>query len=86
MPTPLSAKVSVLASGSSGDLNGERRAVGDKLRIGEQFVAQLLASVGGVGDEFADEDVALGIDGMHHQVQEPRNVGFKTLRFRGGGL
>ena len=86
MPTPLSAKVSVLASVSTAMRDGEGRAVGDKFGLGDRLVAQLLAGVGRVGDELADEDVALGIDGMHHQVQQPRNVGFETLGFRGGGL
>ena len=82
MPTPLSVKVSVFLSGSTADRDGEGSPAFDQLGLGDRLVAQLLAGVGGVGDEFAHEDVAVGIDRMHHQVQQPRNVGFETLGFR----
>ena len=61
------------------DLDRERSAVLDELRLGDRLVAQLLAGVGGVGDEFADEDLAVGIDRVHHQMQKARNVGFEAL-------
>ena len=83
MPTPLSEKVSVFASGSTRDRDRERRAVLDQFGLGDRLVAQLLAGVGGVGDEFADEDFPVGIDRMHHQVQQARNVGLEALG-RGG--
>ena len=65
-----------------GDLNGEGPAALDQLGPGDRLVAQLLAGVGGVGDEFANENVAIRIDGMDHQMQQPRNVGLEALRFR----
>jgi hypothetical protein len=71
-----------LGVGIDRDADRKRLAVGDEFRIGQRFVTQLLAGVGGVGDEFADEDVAFGVDGMYHQVQQARNVGFEALRFR----
>ena len=79
-----------LVLGVDGDGDGERPAALDQFGLGDRFVAQLLAGVGGVGDEFANENVAVRIDRMHHQVQQPRNVGFETLGFRrrrapGGG-
>ena len=80
MPTPLSEKVERLGVGIEGDGDGERRAVGDQVRPGDRLVAQLLAGVGGVGDELADENVAVGIDRMDHQMQKPRNVGLEALR------
>ena len=79
MPTPLSEKVSVLASGSIAIVDRERSAVLDQFGLGDRLVAQLLAGVGGVGDEFADEDVAVGIDRMHHEMQQARNVGLEAL-------
>ena len=62
------------------DRDREGRAVGDQLRVGDRLVAQLLAGVGGVGDEFADEDFPVGIDRMDHQMQQARNVGLEALR------
>ena len=85
MPTPLSRKVSVLASGSMAISMAKGAPSATSSGLAMRFVAQLLAGVGGVGDEFAHENVALGINGMHHQVQQPGNVGFEILGFRGGG-
>ena len=61
------------------DLDAERFARLDQLRLGDRLVAQLLAGVGGVGDELAHEDVAVRIDRMDHQLQEARDVGLETL-------
>ena len=52
--------------------------------VGKRLVAQLFAGVGGVRDEFAQKDVALRIDGVRHQLEQPRDVGLKTEI--GGGL
>ena len=70
------------------NLDRERSAVLDQFRLGDRFVAQLLAGVGGVGDELADEDLAVGIDRMDHQMQQARNVGLEALGrgFGGRGL
>ena len=82
MPTPLSLKADRLGVGIDGDLNGERPAGLDQLGLGDRLVAQLLARVGGVGDELANENVAIRVDGMDHEMQQPRNVGLEALRFR----
>ena len=74
-----------LGVGIEGDGDGEGRAVGDQVGPGDRLVAQLLAGVGGVGDELADENVAVGIDRVDHQMQKPRNVGLEALRRRGFG-
>ena len=67
------------------DRDREGRAVGDELGLGDRLVAQLLAGVGGVGDEFADEDFPVGIDRMNHQMQQARNIGLEALRGCGFG-
>ena len=66
------------------NLDRKRSAVLDELRLGDRLVAQLLAGVGGVGDELADEDLAVGIDRVYHQMQQARNIGLEALR--AGGL
>ena len=71
------------------DFDRERRAVLDQFRLGDRFVAQLLAGVGGVGDELADENLPVGIDRMDHEMQQARNVGLEALGaggFAGRGL
>ena len=78
IPTPLSDTVSVFVSGSRATVMTKGRALGE-FGPGDRLVAQLLAGVGGIGDELADENVALGIDGMNHQMQQARNVGLEAL-------
>ena len=74
-----------LGVGIDRDLDRERSAVLDELGLGDRLVAQLLAGVGGVGDELADEDLAVGIDRMDHQMQQARNIGLEALRLGGLG-
>ena len=78
-----------LGVGIDRNLDRERSAVLDQFGLGDRLVAQLLAGVGGVGDEFADEDLAVGIDRMDHEMQQARNVGLEALGpggFAGRGL
>ena len=71
-----------LGVGIDRDLDRERSAVLDQFRLGDRLVAQFLAGVGGVGDELADENLAVGIDRMDHQMQQARNVGLEALGAR----
>ena len=48
---------------------------------GDGLVTQPLGSVGSVGDQFAQEDVLIGIDRVHHQVQQAGNVGLERSAF-----
>ncbi|GCC49578.1 hypothetical protein chiPu_0033945, partial [Chiloscyllium punctatum] len=61
-----------------------RRAIGDQAGIGNRLIAQLVAGIRRVRDQFAQEDVGLGIDRMHHQVQQFGNLGLERLGFSGG--
>ena len=63
-----------------GDADLERVALAQQRRAGNRLVAELVAGVGGVGDELAQEDVGLGIDGVHHEVQQLGNLGLEGLR------
>ena len=81
MPMPLSSTVSVLSSAIEPDGDARLRVVAEQLGPGDRLVAQLLAGVGRVGDQLAQEDVAVGIDRVHHQVQQPGNVGLEGAAF-----
>ena len=61
------------------DGDDERPALG-QFGPGDRLVAQLLAGVGGVGDELADKNFPVGIDRMDHQMQQARDVGLEALR------
>ena len=82
MPMPLSSTVRLALSASSVIVMRGSRIVGQQRRLGDRLVAQLLAGVGGVGDQLAQENVLVGIDRVHHQMQQPRNVGLETAFFR----
>ena len=79
MPMPLSAIVSVPAflSGMIRILSGV--AVAEQVGLGDRLIAQLVAGIRGVGDQLAQEDVGLGIDRVHHQVQQLGNLGLERL-------
>ncbi len=66
------------------DADGERTAVAQELRRGDRLVTQLVAGVGGVRDQLAEEDVGLGIDRMHHQAEELGDLGLEGMGLGGG--
>ncbi len=61
-------------------LEGRRR----ERRVGQRLIAQLLAGVGGVRQKFAQKNIAVGIDRMHHEMEQPRDICLKGLRLTGG--
>ena len=63
------------------DADGEGRAVGHQLRLGDGFVAQLVAGVGRVRDQLAQEDVALRVDRVHHEAQQLGHLGLEGMGF-----
>ena len=55
--------------------------VAEQFRPGNRLIAQLVAGVRRVRDQLAQEDVGLGIDGVHHQVQQFGHFGLKRPGF-----
>ena len=51
--------------------------VAEQGRVGDRLVAQLLAGIGGVGDQLAQKHVLVGIDRVHHQVQQLGDIGLE---------
>ena len=62
-----------------GDLNFEIPPVHPHGAVGEGLVAELVTGVAGVGDDFPEENLLVGINGVDHQVQEP--LGFRFELF-----
>ena len=62
-----------------------RRAIGDQIGRGDRLIAQLVAGVRRVRNQFAQENVGFRIDRMHHQVQELGDLGLERLGFGGSG-
>ena len=53
-----------------GDLHAQLRAVYLHVCIREALEDELVHSVGGVGDELAQENLAVGVDRVDHEVEE----------------
>ena len=62
--------------------NPNREGIRRERRIGQRLIAQFLASIGGVGKQFAQENVAIGIDRMHHEMQQFGDIRLKCLRLK----
>ena len=80
MPMPLSAMVSVLAALSGVMVILRSGSPSSSSGCGNRLVAQLVERIGGVGDQLAQEDVAVGIDRMHHEMQELGHLGLELVR------
>ena len=64
------------------DGNPNRERIRCERRIFQRLIAQFLASIGGVGKKFAQKNVAIGIDRMHHEMQQFGDIRLKCLRLR----
>ncbi|MNO62877.1 hypothetical protein D3C76_535590 [compost metagenome] len=52
-----------------------------QLRLGQGFETQLVGGVRGVGNQFAEEDFLVRIEGMDHQMKQLLHFGLKTQSF-----
>ena len=70
--------------GIQGDLNAQFRIVLQQVRLTQGLEAQPVVGVGGVGDQFAQEDLLVAVQGVHHEVQQLLHLGFEIEggRFR----
>ena len=59
--------------------NPDREGVRRERWVGERLIAQFLASIGGIGKEFAQKNIAIRIDRMHHEMQQFGNIRLKSL-------
>ena len=64
-------------------LNGDSKIVPVEahLFIGEGLVSQLVHGIAGVGDNFTEKNLPVGIDRIDHQVQQPLGFRFKLFLF-----
>ena len=53
------------------------------LVVGQAEIAQLVDGIGGVGDDLAEEDLLMGIDGVDHHVQQTLGLGFEFFLAHG---
>ncbi len=58
----------------------------EERRVGHRFEAQLVAGVGRVRHQLAQEDLLVAVQGVDHQVQQLLDLGLEAERFFGGGF
>jgi hypothetical protein len=68
-----------------GDADLEVGVVLEQRGVAQSLEAQLVGGVGGVGNQFAQENVLVGIQGMDHQLEELLDFGLEAEGFFGGG-
>ena len=78
---PVSAIGQRAGLGVGRDADRQRPAVAQQLGLGDRLVAQLVAGVGCVRDQLAQEDVAFRVDRMHHQAQQLGHFRLKGVGF-----
>ena len=64
------------------DRDAWRRIVAKERGLGDRLVAQPLAGVGRIRDQFAQKHRLLGIDRVHHQLQKLGDIRFEWAAFR----
>ena len=63
------------------DLNGKVIAAQADILIGKTLIRQLINGVGGIGNNLAQEDLLVRINGVDHQIQKA--LGFRLKLFFG---
>ena len=77
-----------------GDQQGAGLLVGDdadfrlgrrgEVGVGQRLEAAAVHGVGGIGHQFAQENFALGVERVDHEVEQPPDLGAKCVLFRNG--
>ncbi len=67
-----------------GDADLELAIAFEQGGIGHRLEAQLVARVGGVGDQLAQENLLVAVQGVDHQVQQLLDLGLEAQGFSGG--
>ena len=60
--------------------------IAEQGRVGDRLEAQPLTGVGRVGDQLAQKDVPVGIDRVHHQLQQLGDVRLEGAALGGDGI
>ena len=58
-------------------MDGEVLLFDADARIGQALEVALVAGIGGVGDKLAQKDLAVGVDGVDHQIEQFLALGFE---------
>ena len=86
MPMPLSETVSVPAALSGDELDLPVLVAFELVLVGERVELDLVDGVGGVADQFAEEDLAVGVERVGDEVEELLQFGLELHLFRGHGV
>ena len=61
------------------DMNSKLRIVGGEFRFFNGCITQAVASIGAVGNEFAQEDIMIGVKRVGDDIEQARNIGAETV-------
>ena len=78
MPMPLSRMLQGALGLVRLDPDGEVGVAGQQFRLAQRLEAQLVVGVGGVGDQLAQEDFAVAVQRMDHELQQLTHLGLET--------
>ena len=59
--------------------NGKVAPVQPHLIVCQGQIAELVNGIRGVGNDLPQEDLLMGVDGVHHQIQQPLGLGLELL-------
>ena len=77
---PLSVMVSVPAAGVRIDADAELAGPGaSSAAVGDGREAQPVAGIGGVGDQLAQEDLPVAVQGVDHELQQLAHLGLEAV-------
>ncbi|MPM56938.1 hypothetical protein SDC9_103755 [bioreactor metagenome] len=55
--------------------------VPEQFFIGQRREARLVDGIGGIGDQFTQKNVGIGVERMNHQIEQLLDLGFECLSF-----
>jgi hypothetical protein len=79
MPMPLSVDAQRPGVLVEGDAHAQLGLIAIQAGVGQRLEAQLVAGVGGVGDQLAQEDFLVGVQRMRDQVQQLGDFGLEGV-------
>ena len=67
------------------DPDAQRLLVAREVRVGQRQEPQLVVGVGGVGDQLPQEDLAVAVEGMDHELEQLTDFRLESECLGGGG-
>ena len=83
MPMPLSVTVTVRAFGSKATRIFNSASFSISALVGKRFETQLVRRIRGIGNQLAQKNLLVAIQGVNHQVEQLFDFGLEAVGFLG---